>query len=194
VTEGDESAAPTGSAATDALTSHGSELSGTPSAESAAVPAAGSPAELSSEAPAMPAGEVAEQKREVASQAAVELVAILRPSLKETRSGSLAAEVGALAGTAGKTSEDLLNALVGLGLRIPEKAREKAATIEVAGETISLTRNAKDEIWLNVKSAGERKAPRRARRGPTSDEAGETGAEAPEAGSAPAAGESPPAE
>lgn len=168
-----------GPAATDAMTGQGGELSGGAAPEPAAAPGAAATEAaiaLSSEAPAIPAAELAEKHEEEASQAATELVAILRPLLKETRTGVLAGEVGALAVAAGRSAEDLLNALVGLGLRIPEKARERAATIEVAGESVSLTRNAKDEVWLNVKAAGERR-PRRARRGPANEPGEEPAAE-----------------
>jgi len=66
----------------------------------------------------------------------------------------------------------LLSDLVEIGLKVPEKTRERAVSIEVDGAAVSLTRNAKDEIWVNVKAPGSAR-PRRVRRGPASEASAE---------------------
>ncbi len=80
-------------------------------------------------------------------------LAAVRLLLKETRRGGVAAEVGHLAGQLGKTVEELLAALVGAGLQVPEKARAKPVFAEHAGEIFWLNRNARDELWLNAKAS-----------------------------------------
>jgi hypothetical protein len=80
-------------------------------------------------------------------------LAAVRLLLKETRRGGVAAEAGRLAGQLGKSTEDLLAALVEAGLKVPEKAREKPVFAEHAGEIFWLNRNARDELWLNAKAS-----------------------------------------
>jgi hypothetical protein len=104
-------------------------------------------------------------------------LAAVRLLLKETRRGGVAAEVGRLAGQLGKSTEDFLAALVDAGLRVPEKAREKPAFAEHAGEIFWLNRNARGELWLNAKAAKFAEKP----------EEGKPTAEAPEKAGAPAA-------
>ncbi len=77
----------------------------------------------------------------------------MRLLLKETRRGGVAAEVGRLAGQLDRTVEDFLGVLVGAGLKVPEKAREKPVFAEHAGEIFWLNRNAKGELWLNAKAS-----------------------------------------
>jgi len=81
------------------------------------------------------------------------VLAALRLLLKETRTGSLAASVDRLSGELSKTPDDLLAALTGAGLKVPEKAKEKPVFVEHAGEIFWLNRNAKDELWLNAKAS-----------------------------------------
>jgi hypothetical protein len=80
-------------------------------------------------------------------------LAAVRLLLKETRRGGVAAEVGRLAEQLGRSVEELLAALVGAGLKVPEKAREKPVFAEHAGEIFWLNRNAKGELWLNAKAS-----------------------------------------
>ena len=56
----------------------------------------------------------------------------------------------------GKPAAELTAALVGAGLQIPDKTREKPVFVEHAGEIFWLNKNAKDELWLNVSNAGVR--------------------------------------
>jgi hypothetical protein len=58
-----------------------------------------------------------------------------------------------LAATLEKTPEELVNALVAAGLKVPEKAREKPVFVEHVGEIFWLNKSAKDELWLNAKAS-----------------------------------------
>jgi hypothetical protein len=80
-------------------------------------------------------------------------LAAVRLLLKENKRGGVAAEVGRLASQLEKSSEELLAALVGAGLKVPEKAREKPVFAEHAGEIFWLNRNARGELWLNAKAS-----------------------------------------
>jgi hypothetical protein len=80
-------------------------------------------------------------------------LAALRLLLKKTRTGSFSGEIGHLAAALGKSPEELLAALTGEGLQIPEKARAKPVFVEHAGEIFWLNRNPKDELWLNAKES-----------------------------------------
>lgn len=80
-------------------------------------------------------------------------LAAMRLLLRETRRGGVAAELGRLAEQLGKSTDDLLAALTGAGLKVPEKAREKPLFVGHAGEIFWLNRNAKGELWLNAKAS-----------------------------------------
>ncbi len=80
-------------------------------------------------------------------------LAAVRLLLKETKRGGVAAEVGHLAELLGKSADDLLATLVGLGFKVPERSREKPVFVEHAGEILWLNRNAKGGLWLNAKAA-----------------------------------------
>jgi hypothetical protein len=73
--------------------------------------------------------------------------------LKPTRTGAVAAEVGRLAETVGKTGDEFLAALLGAGLALPERPREKPVFVEHAGEIFWLNKNVKGELWLNAKTS-----------------------------------------
>ncbi len=79
--------------------------------------------------------------------------AAVRLLLKETKTGSVAGKLDRVAGELGQSPEDFLAALIGAGLKAPEKAREKPVFVEHAGEIFWLNRNAKDELWLNAKAS-----------------------------------------
>lgn len=93
----------------------------------------------------------------------------LRPSLKATRTGAVAAETGKLAESLGKSADDLVSDLVAAGLKVPEKAREKPVFVELNGEIYWLNKNAKGQLWLNAKVSkfkageGDEKKPKRTR-------------------------------
>jgi len=53
----------------------------------------------------------------------------------------------------GKSTDDLVMALVAAGLKVPEKPREKPVFVEHAGEIFWFNRNAKGELWLNAKAS-----------------------------------------
>jgi hypothetical protein len=77
----------------------------------------------------------------------------VRLLLKETKTGAVAGKVDRLAEELGKSPAEFLATLAGAGLKVPEKAREKPAFVEHAGEIFWLNKNAKDELWLNAKAS-----------------------------------------
>lgn len=98
------------------------------------------------------------------------VLAAVRLLLKETRTGAFAGKLDRVAEDLGKSAADLTAALVGAGLQVPEKAKEKPVFVEHAGEIFWFNKNAKDELWLNAKASkftdaegedGERRPPRR---------------------------------
>lgn len=124
----------------------------------------------------------------------------VRPLLKETRTGGLAGKVERVAGELGKSPEDLVATLVGVGLKVPEKPREKPVFVEHAGEIYWFNLNAKNELWVNAKASkfaesdeggggedsGEKRPARRSRgrgRGASSGDSGATSGENPPAAS-----------
>jgi hypothetical protein len=80
-------------------------------------------------------------------------LAALRLVLKKTKTGSHSGETGHLAATLGKSPEELLAALAGAGLQVPERPRAKPVFVEHAGEIFWLNRNSKGELWLNAKAS-----------------------------------------
>jgi hypothetical protein len=126
-----------------------------------------------------------------ASDAAVpapgNVLAAVRLLLKETKTGGVAATVERLAAELGRPVDELLGALTSSGLRVPEKAREKPAFAEHAGEIFWLNLNGKGELWLNAKASkypngdGDQggKSDRRPRPRKGEPENGETEAETP---------------
>ncbi len=163
--EGAAAAAPTESApAAETVVSAGvTEASPAPAAESAAAPLSESergrevaPVPAPTEAAAAPS--VAEAPAAPAPAVAPEgvnnpVLAGVRPLLKETRSGGIAGKVDRLAQDLGKSSDDLVATLVGAGLKVPEKPREKPVLVEHAGESFWLNRNGRGELWLNAKAS-----------------------------------------
>jgi hypothetical protein len=136
-------------------------------AETPAAPAAETP--TTSELPLAPAAEspeaatpdsttTAEGQSPVASENArsprpENVLPAVRLILKETRTGSLAGKIDRVAAELNKTPEELTAALVGAGLSVPEKAREKPVFVEHAGEIFWFNRNAKGELWVNAKAS-----------------------------------------
>jgi len=94
------------------------------------------------------------------------VLAAVRLLLLETKTGAVAGKSDRLAEKLGKSTEEFIAALVGAGLKVPEKAREKPVFVEHAGEIFWLNKNAKDELWLNAKASkyadgeGEKKSGR----------------------------------
>ena len=77
----------------------------------------------------------------------------VRLLLKETKTGSVAAKIERLAEELGKSPDDLVATLVGAGLKVPEKPREKPVFVEHAGEILWFNKNAKGELWVNAKAS-----------------------------------------
>jgi len=126
-----------------------------PSAPAAGVPPAEMKPEAAVDAPPADAPPVAP----VAPAAGLPLAAV-RLLLRETKRGGIAAELGRLAEQLGQRTEDLLAALTGAGLKVPEKPREKPVVVEHHGEILWLNRNAKGELWLNAKASKLAEKPR----------------------------------
>jgi hypothetical protein len=80
-------------------------------------------------------------------------LAAVRLLMKPTKTGSYAGSTGFLAQALGKGEEEFIAALVGAGLKVPEKAREKPVFAEHAGEIFWFNKNAKGELWLNAKAS-----------------------------------------
>ena len=128
------------------------------------------------EQPAAPASDAPAPANEPAANAPVPAVApasplaALRLILKETKTGAVAGKVERLAETLGQSPEQLLTTLVGAGLAVPDKPKDKPIFVEHAGEIFWLNKNAKDELWLNAKASkypdkgeGDDAKPRRGR-------------------------------
>lgn len=81
------------------------------------------------------------------------ILGAIRPLLKGTKTGAFAGKLERVAEEAGKTRDELLASLVGAGLSVPEKPREKPVFVEHAGEIYWLNRNAKSELWVNAKAS-----------------------------------------
>lgn len=77
----------------------------------------------------------------------------VRLLLKEGKTGAFAGETGKLATELGKSEDDFVATLVAVGLKVPEKAREKPVFVEHAGEIFWFNRNAKGQLWLNAKAS-----------------------------------------
>ena len=81
------------------------------------------------------------------------LLAAVRLLLQPTKTGAVAGQIDRLGGEIGKTPEELVAALTGAGLKVPEKPREKPVFVEQAGEIFWLNKNAKGELLLNAKAS-----------------------------------------
>lgn len=95
---------------------------------------------------------------ETAAPAAAEpkadaVLAGVRLLLKEGKGGTFAGETEKLAAELGKPAEDFIATLVAVGLKVPEKAREKPVFVEHAGEIFWFNRNARGQLWLNAKAS-----------------------------------------
>jgi len=111
---------------------------------------------------AAPAGEAAPAPKAETVFPAVRLL------LKAGKTGTFAGETEKLAGELGKPAEEFIATLTVLGLKVPEKAREKPVFVEHAGEIFWFNRNAKGQLWLNAKASkfaegGDGEKPKRGR-------------------------------
>jgi hypothetical protein len=73
--------------------------------------------------------------------------------MKPTKTGAVAGKVDRLAAEIEKSPDELIAALAGAGLKVPEKARERPVFVEHAGEIFWFNKNTKDELWLNAKAS-----------------------------------------
>ena len=145
-------------------------VAGSEVAKDAAPKTEGEAALETSTAPETPAGQTAESAKSVelplepastaaatyAPAGATEMAAIfaaIRSLLKETKTGSFAGKLDRVADEFGKNVDELTSALVGAGLKVPEKPREKPVFVEHAGEIFWFNRNAKGELWVNAKAS-----------------------------------------
>jgi hypothetical protein len=99
---------------------------------------------------AAPAGEAGAAPRPAEPNAVLAGVRLL---LKETKTGSLSGRVDRLAEELGRPADNFVATLVGVGLKVPEKPRERPVFVEHAGEIFWLNQNAKGELWLNAKAS-----------------------------------------
>ncbi|MCW5548559.1 MAG: hypothetical protein KIT44_06300 [Opitutaceae bacterium] len=120
----------------------GETLASATAAGSAPVETAGEPA-----ANTAPAADTAPAPKPETVFPAVRLL------LKPGKTGTFAGETEKLAGELGKPVEEFIATLTALGLKVPEKAREKPVFVEHAGEIFWLNRNAKGQLWLNAKAS-----------------------------------------
>ncbi len=109
--------------------------------------------QTAAEVPASEAGAPAPAESAPSADQAASALTAVRLLLTETKPGGFSAEICRLAETLGKSAEELLAALVGAGLKVPEKLRERPVFVEHAGEIFWLNRNAQDELWLNAKAS-----------------------------------------
>ncbi|MFM8335623.1 MAG: hypothetical protein ACKODK_08660, partial [Opitutaceae bacterium] len=124
---------------------------GQPAPEAAATtPLGESPSTPAVETPA-PASDAASTP--VAAAASLAILDVVRPLLKETRTGGIAASVGRLAGKLEKPVEEVTTALAAAGLKVPGKPREKPVYIDHTGEQFWFNLSGKGELWLNVRAA-----------------------------------------
>ena len=95
----------------------------------------------------------AAEKTTAPANADTAALASVRPVLKETKTGAIAAKIDRIAEELSKSADDVIATLVGAGLIVPEKPREKPVFVEHAGEVFWLNRNARGELWLNAKAS-----------------------------------------
>jgi hypothetical protein len=131
--------------------------------------------QASGEAPAAASSHESAPATSAGSEAGT-VLSTVRLLLKETKTGSVAGKTDRLAEELGKTPDEFVARLVGAGLKVPEKSREKPVFVEHAGEIFWLNRNAKDELWLNAKAskyadAGDKKPARRGKKKPDEENA-----------------------
>lgn len=101
------------------------------------------------------------------------LLSAVRLHLKETKTGGVAAKVDRLAEELAKPAEEFLASLVGAGLKVPEKPREKPVYVEHGGEILWLAKNSRGELWLNAKASKFADRPDEDEEADEGDEAGE---------------------
>lgn len=130
-------------------------LSAAASEPEAAAPAATAAAPVDGNAATVPAPEPAPAiSPEPSPQpAGPNVFSAVRLLLKETKTGGFAGKAERLAEELGKPVEEFVATLVGAGLKVPEKAREKPVFVEHAAEIFWLNKNAKGELWVNAKAS-----------------------------------------
>jgi hypothetical protein len=79
--------------------------------------------------------------------------AAVRVLLKETKTGAVAGKVDRVANDLNTTSEQLVASLVALGLKVPDRAREKPVFVPHGEEIVWFNRNGRGELWINAKAS-----------------------------------------
>jgi hypothetical protein len=95
---------------------------------------------------------VVEVKQPVAVKEQAPVLSALRLLLKVTKTGTFSAETGRLAQSLSKSKDELMDALLQAGLKLPAKVKDKPIFVEHAGEIFWINKNAKSEFWLNAKA------------------------------------------
>ncbi len=80
-------------------------------------------------------------------------LAAVRLLLKETKTGAVAGKVDRVANDLNTTSEQLVASLVALGLKVPDRAREKPVFVTHGEEIVWFNRNGRGELWINAKAS-----------------------------------------
>lgn len=80
-------------------------------------------------------------------------LAAVRLLLKETKTGAVAGKVDRVANDLNTTSEELVASLVALGLKVPDRAREKPVFVPHGEEIVWFNRNGRGELWINAKAS-----------------------------------------
>jgi hypothetical protein len=101
----------------------------------------------------LPLETVAQPEQSAAPTGSDGVFSAVRLLLKETKTGSFAGKVDRVAGDLSKSPDELTSSLLSLGLKVPEKPREKPVFVEHAGEIFWLNKNAKGELWVNAKAS-----------------------------------------
>jgi hypothetical protein len=104
-------------------------------------------------APSAPEASLASTAAPASAPVSTVALSAVRLLLKETKTGGFAGKLERVAEELGQSPADLRAVLEALGLRVPEKSREKPVFVEHAGEIFWLNKNAKDELWLNAKAS-----------------------------------------
>lgn len=130
--------------------------SGAREAPAAETPAAPAP-EAAPAAEAAPVAETASapQTERVRADVLEALRLLLQP---KKRGEGFTAKIDDLSTQLGRPAIEILEALVGAGLNVPDDAKTKPTFGERNGEIFWLNRNAKGDLWLNAKDAKARRA------------------------------------
>ena len=89
---------------------------------------------------------------DVAKPEASAVLSAVRLLLKKTKTG-FSAKTETLASELKQTPDELTAALVGAGLKVPERSKDKPVFVEHAGEIIWFNLSPKGDLWVNAKAS-----------------------------------------